>query len=200
MTLRSVHGRAKQYRPAGGRIEVLAPDELPEGVAALQRPPEPDVNRRSNGTVADSEAARELGRRGGEAKKGTTRLGSELGLGPVMADPEFKGRLGLANAFAKHQVRELANTVGGGVCPAAASSCVQSAALQTLASRIAFERGDYQQGSRLANDARQNLLAAFELTAKMAQARPKQSAIDAFIAAVESDAKSAVETTGEATP
>jgi hypothetical protein len=69
-------------------------------------------------------------------------------------------------------VTSLARDVGGGVCGTAPSSIIASAALQLAASRFAFEvLGDMVLGSRLANDSRQNLLAAHELVAREAQAR-----------------------------
>jgi len=52
---------------------------------------------------------------------------------------------------------------------------VASAALQLAASRWAFDRGEFELGSRLANDSRQNLAAAHEYCAKEARARPKGS-------------------------
>jgi len=78
-----------------------------------------------------------------------------------------------AEEFATAEVERLARTVGGGICGAAPASLVQSAALQLAASRAAFAAGDATQGSRLANDSRQNLLAAHELAAREAKARPQ---------------------------
>ena len=89
-------------------------------------------------------------------------------LRPYLADAE---------AFAAAEVTRLAQTVGGGHCGAAPASMVQSAALQLAASRAAFASGDFDRGSKLANDSRQNLLAAHELCAKEAKALPQESAV-----------------------
>jgi hypothetical protein len=54
---------------------------------------------------------------------------------------------------------------------------VASAALQLAASRFAFEvLGDLELGSKLANDSRQNLLAAHELCAREGKARAAREA------------------------
>ena len=75
---------------------------------------------------------------------------------------------------------ELAKQAGGSVGPAP-STIVASAGLQLAASRWAFDRGAEQNdaslfklGSTLANDSRQNLLAAYELATREAAARPRQ--------------------------
>jgi hypothetical protein len=100
-----------------------------------------------------------------------------LSLGDQFADPRFEPFLRAARAFRRLHVTQLARSVGGGHCGPAPSSIVASAALQLAASRFAFEvLGDMVLGSRLANDSRQNLLAAFELTAREAAARPRTEA------------------------
>jgi hypothetical protein len=67
---------------------------------------------------------------------------------------------------------------------------VASAALQLAASRFAFEvLGDMQLGSRLANDSRQNLLAAHELCAREALSRPKAPAAVPWLTSGDDDAK-----------
>lgn len=79
-----------------------------------------------------------------------------------------------ARGFRKAHITTLARSVGGGHCGPAPASIIASAALQFAASRFAFEvLGDMTLGSRLANDSRQNLLAAHELCAREAQARPR---------------------------
>jgi len=89
-----------------------------------------------------------------------------------LADPRFEPYARAGRAFRRAQVTQLARTVGGGHCGPAPASFVASAAWQLAGSRFAFEvLGDMVLGSRLANDSRQNLLAAFELTAREAQAR-----------------------------
>lgn len=165
MALRSGHGRGAGVP----RIEVLPVDELPAGLAvvkpyeqALPRPP----------YAAGSAEAREAGRRGGKRKAGTTALASGIGLAKAFSDPTFAPYRRAAEHFAKLHVRRLADSVGGGECGPAPSSIIWSAGLQLAASRWAFEAaGDPALGSRLANDSRQNLLAAHELAAREGEAR-----------------------------
>jgi hypothetical protein len=115
--------------------------------------------------------------RGGEAHGGKTRLACKLALGDTFAEPRFLPYANSARNFRREHVMQLARDVGGGHCGPAPSSIVASAALQLAASRFAFEvLGDLQLGSRLANDSRQNLLAAHELCAREALSRPKAPA------------------------
>lgn len=179
MALRSGHGRG-----AGSpRIEVLPVDELPGGLAAA-KPQAQALPRPPYG--AGSAEAREAGRRGGKRKAGTTALASGIGLAKAFRDPTFERYRRAAEAFAKLHVKHLAQSVGGGSCGPAPSSIIWSAGLQLAASRWAFEvAGDPALGSRLANDSRQNLLAAHELCAREAVARPgpRESALVAAIRA-----------------
>lgn len=169
MALRTGHGRGAGVP----RVEVLPADELPKGLAlvkpearALPRPP----------YAAGSAEAREAGRRGGKRKAGTTALASGIGLAKAFSDPTFTPYRRAAEHFAKLHVRRLADSVGGGECGPAPSSIIWSAGLQLAASRWAFEvAGDPALGSKLANDSRQNLLAAHELCAREAAARPRES-------------------------
>lgn len=175
MALRRGHGAGAGVP----RVEVLPPDELPAGVADANPSPQAAVNRDALGRLADTESARELGRRGGLAKAGQTRLSGSLALGEAFADPRFEPYARSARAFRKAHVQRLAKSVGGGECGPGPASIVASASLQLAASRFMFEViGDLQLASRLANDSRQNLLAAHELCAREAQARPRK--IDAF--------------------
>lgn len=166
-------------------VEVCRPNELPKGLAlvkpearALPRPP----------YAAGSAEAREAGRRGGKRKAGTTALASGIGLAKAFSDPTFTPYRRAAEHFAKLHVRRLADSVGGGECGPAPSSIIWSAGLQLAASRWAFEvAGDPALGSRLANDSRQNLLAAHELCAREAQARPRLTGLDRLDAEYEAD-------------
>jgi hypothetical protein len=172
----------RNTRKAGNNpvhVEVARFDELPAGVADPNPSTQAAVNRDPRGRLADTESARELGRRGGLAKAGQTRLSGSLALGEAFADPRFEPYARSARAFRKAHVQRLAKSVGGGECGPGPASIVASASLQLAASRFAFEvLGDMALGSRLANDSRQNLLAAHELCAREAQARPRK--IDAF--------------------
>jgi len=166
MTLRKGHGNG-----AGApRIEVLPVDESLRGIPALPAAERPG-ERRSDGTFAPG--ARSAQAQGGQASAGKSRLARRLRLGDSFADPRFEPYARAARGFRVAQLTSLARSVGGGQCGPAPSSIIASAALQLAASRFAFEiLGDMVQGSRLANDSRQNLLAAHELCAREAAARP----------------------------
>jgi hypothetical protein len=176
MALRNGHGTG-----AGSpRVEVLPADELPRPVAVAGSADGERVPLRfKGGPIRDSETARELGRRGGEAKARRVRLIDSLGLKKLTDDASFRPYRDAAEEFVSHHLAELAKQAGGSVGPAP-STMVASAALQLAASRWAFDRGAeandaglIKLGSSLANDSRQNLLAAYELATREAQARPR---------------------------
>lgn len=173
MTLRSGHG-AGAGQP---RIEVLPVDELPEGVPVAAGVESP-ADRGEHGRFAAGNA---LALAGGKARAGHTRLARKLRIGDGFADPRFEPFARAARGFRKAHVSRLAREVGGGHCGPAPSSIIASAALQLAASRFAFEvLGDMALGSRLANDSRQNLLAAHELCAKEAKRPGGKSATAAL--------------------
>jgi|GEM_PF-1403981 hypothetical protein len=192
MTLRSGHGAGAGVP----RIEVLPADELPSGVLADASGAHalhvPDVARTPDGRLADGNAAAELGRRGGlarAAQRGKLRSLELLGLRLVPgADLSGLGDfLDDAEAFAEHEVQRLAMTVGGGLCGAGPASLVQTAALQLASSRYLWSLGSsdhVKMASSLGNDSRQNLLAAHELCAREAKARPQGNATERRLAAL----------------
>lgn len=177
MTLRTGHGRG-----AGSpRIEVLPADELPAGVPADARAESPS-DRGERGKFAEGNS---LAASGGRARSGHTRLARRLRLGETFADPRFEPYAAAARGFRRAHVTGLARTVGGGHCGPAPASIIASAALQLAGSRFAFEvLGDMALGSRLADASRQNLLAAHELAAREAAARPR-AAQSSILAAIE---------------
>lgn len=187
MSLRNGHG-AGAGQP---RIEVMPADELPAGVPD-PRPSEcPPVERSADGRLT-AEGARKLGSLGGRARAGKTRLARRLRLGETFADPRFEPYASAARDFRRAHVATLARAVGGGYCGPAPASIVASAALQLAASRFAFEvLGDMALGSRLADASRQNLLAAHELCAREAQARPRGT--NPVLAAIEAAGRPAGE-------
>jgi hypothetical protein len=106
------------------------------------------------------------------------KLARALSLGGV-PNEEWAPYLELAERFRKHQCKALAQQAGG-FCGAAPSSMIASAALQLAASRFMFDlgarQGDMQlvkMGSTCANESRQNLLAAYELAIREADARQR---------------------------
>lgn len=134
---------------------------------------------RPDGKIATSETARELGRLGGLATARRVRLVDSLGLSKLTEDCAFGPYRNAADEFVSHHVAQLANSAGGEVGPAP-STMVASAALQLAGSRYCFDKfaetadaSWMKLGSTLANDSRQNLLAAYELAVREAQGRPK---------------------------
>lgn len=171
MTLRTGHGTG-----AGTpRVEVLPADELPAGVPAVARFDSP-TDRGERGKFAEGNS---VAAAGGRARAGHTRLARKLRLGESFSDPRFEPYAAAARGFRRAHVATLARTVGGGHCGPAPASIIASASLQLAGSRFAFEvLGDMALGSRLADASRQNLLAAHELCAREAQARPRDPMAD----------------------
>jgi hypothetical protein len=177
--LRTGHGAGK----GTPHIEVVG-DEVSAPVPAAE--PTSQLRRRQNGQISDSETARELGRRGGLATARRVRLIDSLGLAAIAENSDFAPYRTGADAFVEHHLAELAKLAGGKV-GSAPSTMVSSAALQLAASRFCFDRGaqsgDVQMlklGSSLANDSRQNLLAAYELAVREAEARGQNPDDDPF--------------------
>jgi hypothetical protein len=171
MALRSGHGLGAGQP----RIETLPVDELPVGVPADVRPVSPG-DRGVGGRFAPGNA---LARIGGKSRAGSVRLARRLGLRELPEGAAFAPYRASAVAFRRAQCAALAANVGGGICGPAPSSVVASAALQLAWSRylsdLAAEEGDSAMAlasSRLADASRQNLLAAHELCAREAEARP----------------------------
>jgi hypothetical protein len=175
MTLRAGHGRGAGVP----RIEVMPADELPAGVPSdavqLSRPSHDEQGKFAKGN--------EMARLGGLARKGKTRLAERMGLASLPEGSAFRPYKAAAVSFRRAQCAELAKTVGGGVCGPGPSSMIASAALQLAWSRYlgdaAAEGGDAEmalKASKLADASRQNLLAAHELCAREALARPKRNA------------------------
>ncbi len=183
MALRSGHGKGR----GTPHIEVLPADELPAPVPA--EPVQPA--RRPDGTIADSEAARELGRRGGLAKAKSVRLVTSLGLGKLNENSAFASYRKGAEEFHTFHVEALAYQAGGIVGPAP-NTMIATAALQLAVSRYYFDRfhetlamEDSKMASNQGDASRQNLLAAYELAVKEANARkaaaPPVNALDAWM-------------------
>jgi hypothetical protein len=176
MALRTGHGNGAGVP----RVEVLPADELPAGVQGTEQAPSTD-ERKSDGTW--SKGARTDQSKGGRSRAGATRLARRMGLATLEADPAFAPYRRAAADFRRAHVVGLARSVGGGTCGPAPASIIASAAWQLAASRFLFDtaHGDVEKltaASKLANDSRQNLLAAHELCAREAQARPRDAMAD----------------------
>jgi len=105
-----------------------------------------------------------------------------LGLAELPADADFAPYRRAASSFRRFHVSQLARTVGGGFCGPGPSSIVATAAWQLASSRYLFDRaaasGDtdlFASASRLGDASRQSLLAAHELCAREALARPRSN-------------------------
>lgn len=177
MALRTGHGGSKGWVA----VETLPVDELPRGVPA-DPPPEGTqkrvTSRKAFGRVpAGTDEARELARRASKArweKARQLKFLKELGL--LGATPaELAPFLDAGGEFVAAEARRLAQEVGGGVCPPNACVLLQQAALAMAGSRKAYADGDLVLGAKLGVEVRQNLLAAYELTAKEARGRKQQS-------------------------
>jgi hypothetical protein len=160
MALRTAHGKG---RDAVVRVEVLPADELPAVT--------PAVTDRSG-----RDAAGRFARYNTVSKKPRLRPGV---LAPdADAGPAFEPYARWAKSYYHRRRRELAQAHGGSVS-AGVANLIASAAQQLAQSRFlaarAAEDGDADRmklSSSLADAARQNELAGFEIAAREAKARP----------------------------
>lgn len=163
MSLRKGHGAGAGVP----RVEVLPVDELGH----------PNAGE----TAANLDVRRAKGRpfeKGNRAAAGRRPKLALLGVAADASDPRYALALRRAARYRKRRCSELA-AVHGYVSTGAAS-LIASASLALCASRflyeVAAETGDgatLKQASALANDARQNELAAWELASREAAARPR---------------------------
>ena len=172
MTLRKGHGSGAGVP----RIEVLPADELPAGVPA---PAEPAASRDASGRFVRGPGASEAARRAAKARHQQRALARLMGLRELPEGHPFAPYRRLGSDWRDAHMAQLAATVAGGEVGPGPASMVASAALQLSHSRyladLASESGDpalMASASRLADASRQNLLAAHELAAKEAAARP----------------------------
>lgn len=161
MTLQRSQGRLRPQPPRA--------DELPVGLPAPADATSP-TDRGDGGRFAPGNS---IAKKGGKARAGKTRLATKLRLSSAATDPAFEPYQAAAEAFKRAHVAWLAQHVGAGYVGPGVASIVASAALQLAASRWAFDHGDHETGSSLANDSRQNLLSAHGLCAKEAAGRTR---------------------------
>lgn len=174
MSLRSGHGKGR----GAPRVEVLPVDELPAGVRG---PAKHAANRDASGKLRPGPGTSALARRAALAKQEAAAIGRLAGLWEAPEGHAFQPYQRLAREWRERHLAELAATVGGGKVGPGPASIVATAAMQLGASRWLHDRGAETgdakmllDASRLANDSRQNLLAAHELCAREATARPKR--------------------------
>jgi hypothetical protein len=160
-------------------VEVVRPDELPEGKPG---PARPLANRNGAGEFVAGPGTAELARIAGRAAGESRQLAQLLGLWTPPEAHAYAPYARLGREWRDEHMSTLAATVAGGKVGPGPASVVSTAALQMAASRWLFDRGAelgdarmLTDASRLANDSRQNLLAAHELAASEAAARPRDS-------------------------
>jgi hypothetical protein len=163
-------------------VEAPRADELPVGVPA---PARRAAERDADGRLLPGPGTSELARAGAKAAHESRQLAQLLGLWTPPEGHEYAPYARLAREWRDAHMSQLGATVGGGSIGPGPASIVSTAALQMAASRWLSDRGadlgDAQallSASRLANDSRQNLLAAHELAAREAAARPRTGASD----------------------
>lgn len=188
MTLRSGHGNGRGVP----RIEVLPADELPAGVPGPARPP---ATRDASGRFLPGPGTREIARKGAKAAHEARQLAQLLGLWDPPEGHPYAPYLRLSREWRDAHISQLAATVAGGAVGPGPASVVSSAALQLAASRylsdLGAQLGDSKMlldASRLADSSRQNLLAAHELAAREAAARPRAH-VSPILAAIEASAE-----------
>lgn len=167
---------AGQRSHSAFRPVVLPPDELPSATGSdSDRPQRTPDGRWALGNT--------------EARRNRVRPGRS-GLAGIDATlPEFKPFARWGGRYASHRRTELAQSHGGQVS-AGVGAIIESAGLAMAASRFLHSRaaqtGDaelFKQAAALAQTARQHELAAWELAAREAAARPKSR--NAVLAAIE---------------
>jgi hypothetical protein len=178
MALRSGHGKGRGVP----RIETLPPDELPAGVPA---PARPRADRDESGRFRPGPGTSGVARAGAIARAESAQLAQLLGLWTPPEGHPYAAYARLAREWRDEHMTALAATVGGGEVGPGPASIVSTAALQLGASRyladLGAQTGDAKMlldASRLADSSRQSLLAAHELVAKEAAARPRESDFD----------------------
>lgn len=172
--LRTGHGAGK------GQVHVENPQkDAPKPVAAPVAVDGAPLVFRKNGQISDKTTAKEMQRRSVEARRRNLRLVDSLGLAKFADDNAFTLYRIAADAFVEHHLTELAK-VAGGVVGSGPSTMVSSAALQLAASRFCFDKfaetaevSWMKLASSLANDSRQNLLAAYSHAVLEAEGREK---------------------------
>ena len=187
MTLRRGHGSGAGVP----RIEVLPADELPPA----STPVAVRADRDADGRFLRGNAA-------ARAQRVRPGVRGMLGLERAHKDVLVFAKWG--RRYASHRRAELA-AAHGGTLSAGAGALVESAALALAASRFLYARGAelgdvelMRRASALANDARQNELAAWELAAREGAANRKPFDTRDLLASWSAQAKPA--TKPETTP
>lgn len=169
-------------------VEVCRTDEAPAGVPAHAG--QPEIRRDEHGRPADRQSAAALASLGGRARAEQLRLERLMGRVDLPEGHPVRPYRHDAADWRDAHLARLRDTVGGGEAGPAVQAIVSTAALQHAASRWLFDKSAVEQdaklaleASRLADASRQNLLAAHELCAREASARPRRNPVLAAIEA-----------------
>jgi len=151
----------------------VADDSRPPGSAGPEREP--------NGRWLRGD---EAGRVGGMRKASSRKMAEDMGMDALPASYRRS-----AHDFKRSQIRELQCLFGAENVGRASSSFVTSASIQLAWSRVFTDRGDQKSmglATKLANDSKGNLKAAYELCAMAKDVRsgrnPAQEATSALAA------------------
>jgi hypothetical protein len=165
-------------------VEVLPANELPAGVPAPSVSPHKAVHG-PRGQFVPGETAKRIGALGGAARAEQRRLASLLGRISLPEEHPLYGYRRDASDWRDAHLRRLAQTVGGGEVGPAVQAIVSSSALQHAASRwlmdqfaLKLDHALALAASKLADSARQGILAAHELCAREALSRRAQVRAD----------------------
>lgn len=185
MALRKGHGKGK----GSPRIEVLPADELPAPI-----PVQPEqLERRPDGTIATSEAAKALGARGGLAKAQKKKLLQGMGLVHMTEENAFHPYYRAAEAWLEATTQIYAAMCGGMIGPGP-SAALGNAAIALAMSRYLSDKAfaeqnelHVRQATRYWDAMKQQTLVAYELGVKEAKMRAElaqHNAEDVFEAAL----------------
>jgi hypothetical protein len=193
VTLQRTHGRLYPL--------VAAPDELPAGLAATPEPVERRRDGRLASAEAARALGKRGGLARARRRADARAWGATVGLGRLLemtTEERLSPFVGEAEAWLKAQCEACARDVGGGQLSPGVVSILRTAAWERLYSAFLFDcatrssfawdaerdaKGELRAlgprtdlvivAGRLGDSSRQNLLAAHELAAREAQARPR---------------------------
>lgn len=178
MVLRAPHGAAARSSSTP-RVEVAEARKLPVGVldpklaaAGTERGPD---GRFVPGVTTKAQVT------GARARKNRLRLLESLHLADLADDHAFVPHLRDAEGAIRDVVAELAGRVGAGELGPTALLILRTAAMQTAASTFFYAHGVrasdpalIEKATKLGEGARQNLIGATEIAARIAKAKPSR--------------------------
>ena len=145
------------------------------------------VQKRSRNNSGKALTAREMGKLGGRAGKGTRKKSKLLkasGRANLPKDAAYYRHEKFSVAYAKHRMRELADAHGGRIS-AGVGALIETASMDLAAARFLYYHAAtnadialFKESSRLGAAARQNELAAWELASREAKIRPANNPLD----------------------